>query len=231
MMVVDILLWVLLILLALVALLVLMPISFAAVGELDDEEGAWYGLRGTWAFGLLGVQVSDGVIAFRLMGLTVWREPLRETDPDKREKKRLKKEARKARKAEKDKKKAERKKAKQSDDDADSTGKDGGVVRTLNRLRLFILLAGRAVHTLHLSGRVEGIVGLPDAHQTAQLHRSLLALETLLPEGLLGVDVDWVEEVLYLRARLGGWVWPAQVLWLLLTLYLDRETWRALRAA
>jgi hypothetical protein len=70
--------------------------------------------------------------------------------------------------------------------------------------RFLLAVMGRYVRALHLSGGVEGLVGLAEPDHTATLQRTLLVMESRLPEGFLAVEVDWVDEHVELDGRVGG---------------------------
>jgi hypothetical protein len=106
-----------------------------------------------------------------------------------------------------------------------------GIAWFLRNRRVLLAVLGRYVRALHLSGGVEGLVGLAEPDHTATLQRTLLVMESRLPEGFLAVEVDWVDEHVELDGRVGGWLWPLQIVGITLLLVLNRRTWRALRAA
>jgi hypothetical protein len=204
----HILLWLLVVVAGLLVLLLVMPLRFGARGAIDEADGlSWQG-RVAWGFGLVTFRaVPDGMTLF-ILGIPIWRRR-----PGGRRRK------------------PERKKEKPDKQRKPRKPKSGRGLRwLLLRRRLLLAIAGRYLRALHLEGRIEGLVGLPDPDQTARLHQLLVALDAALPAGFLDIEVDWVEEVVALRGRLEGWVWPLQIAGITLALFLDAKTRRALRA-
>jgi hypothetical protein len=92
--------------------------------------------------------------------------------------------------------------------------------------RAFLRLAG----TLHLRGRLAGVVGLPEPDHTAWVAVALGQLARVLPEGAVDVAIDYVDETVDVSGRLSLWLVPAQVLAVGLALLMTRNVRRALRA-
>ncbi|MFO0745991.1 MAG: hypothetical protein U1F43_09995 [Myxococcota bacterium] len=215
MIVLDILGWILLALAALLALLLVMPLRLRAEGAVDDE--GWDGsARIAWAFGFLSLHADVDGMAFRIIGIPIMR---RSWDDAAR-----RAAARKAKALSK----PPKKKAAKPKPPREPRARRG-LRWFLSHRGLLAKVAGRYVRALHLRGGVDGVVGMPDPSQTASVFQVLAALDALLPDGMLDVQVDWVEEVLDLEGRLGAWLWPLEVVVISLALVLDRKTWRALR--
>lgn len=220
MILVDILVWLLIALGILLGLLLIVPVQLRLAGEVDDEEGAWWHARFAWGFVLFAFEAGPEGGVVRLLGLRVWSGPLgSDEDPEKKAAKDAKREEKRA-----------KKKAKKRDKRDKKGQGERGLVWFLFRWRLLFWIFGRFVRAFHIHGRVQGVIGLPDPDQTAQVHRVLVAADAILPEGFVDVDVDWVDEIIALRGQMGAWVCPIQVLWIGATLLLSGETRRALRA-
>lgn len=220
----TLLLWVLVgllsALLGTVLLLVLVPLSLRAEGELGDERTAGSVVVG-WGLGLLGVRVSypEGG-ALQLFGLTVWRFSLESSDDDKREKKNKKKE-RKAKK--------QRKKAKREEDGARGSSLSKG--RELYALRSFMWqVVTRLLGTFALRGRAGGQVGTGDPVDTVALRAALLELDRRVDGLELSLEYDFVDELLEVWADVRGRIWLAHTIAALVPFVFKRDAWRLLRA-
>lgn len=216
MIVLDIILWLFIALLGLLLLLIVMPLSVRAEGEVDsDTDSLWFALKVTWGLGLLAMQFSNDGGVVRICGIPVWRRALGDLASDdgtSRKKKKRKK----------------KKKDKKKDRGKGFFERLAWVREHWAHIKHMVFAYLRALHPY---GRVEGVVGLPDPSQTAWVHRVLVGLDAVLPDGTMQVRVDWVEELVWLRTRLGGWVWPPQLIGITLLFLLDRRTWRVLRSA
>lgn len=218
MIVLDILTWVGLVLLVLLALVLLMPIRYRAEGVASDEELSW-ALRFGWAFGVLSLRFGPEGTTIRLVGLPIRRKQTRD-EPAEDDAKAA---ARRARRSEKRREKKERARQRPK--------RRRGIAWFVANRRLLLAVLRRYLRALHLRGEIRGVVGLSDPDETASLQRFLVAADHVLPAGVMQIEVDWVEEVVDLRGRAGGWVWPLQVVAITLALFVNRSAWRALRAA
>jgi len=214
MIVVDLLMVLLVTLGVIVGLVLLVPLSFGVEGAATDDR-----LRGharvAWGFGLLALRVDQDGATLRLVGLPIVRRRFGDPRPRRRKAQ-----------AQKKKKKTE---AKNHGEPLDRASR--GLFWFLARRHLLTAIGRRYLKALHLRGGIDGVVGLASPEDTARLHQVLTLADRLLPEGALAIELDWVEEVVDLEARFGGWVWPLRIVGLTLWLWLDRKTWRALRAA
>ncbi|TNF30257.1 MAG: hypothetical protein EP329_14010 [Deltaproteobacteria bacterium] len=211
----DLLLVLLTVVGVLVLLVLVMPITLRARGVAEGTDVALE-VRGSWAFGALSVRwrMSDGA-ALHLFGLRVHR--IRPDSPEERAEKRRKRAEKKARKAERARLKKKKKKR--------GPGWTWRHRRTLWRAVL------RVVRTLHIDGRVAGVVGMADPDHTAWLGVALDELAARLPDGALAVEVDYMDEVLAVGGHLQSRVWPIEVLVVLTAVRFGGEMRRALRAA
>ncbi|MFN3196941.1 MAG: hypothetical protein ACE366_00800 [Bradymonadia bacterium] len=204
-MIVEVLWWALWVMLGGLALLIFMPWTWRVEGNLDDE-GAWWHAHLTWGLGLLAIHAGSDGATLRVCGLRVVKLSGRGEQSQEKQKR--------PRKRRKGSKKRSRR----------------GVRWFLAHRRTLLWCVKRYVKALHLSGCIEGEIGLPRPDQTAAVHRLLDALDARLPLGVLQVHVHWVEEVLALRSHLKGWMWPAQVLAITIALLFHSRTRRMLRA-
>jgi hypothetical protein len=92
-----------------------------------------------------------------------------------------------------------------------------------------IRLVRRLLRALHLRARLEGVAGLGDPTDTALLFQGIWALKGRRLE--LRITPDWLDENLALQGTARSWVWPAELLGVLLGAYLRKETRTALRTA
>lgn len=205
--VVDVLLVLLGVVACVVALALLVPVSYRAVVALGEDDGiSWYA-RVAWGFGFLSFTADGDGTALRWCGLVVRRRPWGSSEQRgerKRARPRKEKRPRRTRRARRR-------------------------LRWLwSQRRTLAAIVGRYLRALHLRGRVEGIVGLPDPEQTAVVHQALVIAERVLPEGTLAIEVDWVDERVELEGRLSGWVWPLQVVGITLVVLIAPQTRRAI---
>lgn len=211
----DILLFILTVVGVVVLLVLLMPISMRARGAAEGLDMVLE-VRGGWAFGLVSVRWRAFEAAtLHVLGLRVAR--LRRASPEAREAKRQKARERaeaRARKGKPPKKKKQR-----------------GFFWSLRHRRTLWRAALRMVRTLHIDGRVAGVVGMPDPDETAWLGLVLGELGARLPAGVLDIEVDYTDEVLAIGGHLRSRVWPAEVLVVLAAVRFGGEMRRALRAA
>lgn len=208
----DVLLVLLTVVAVLVGLVVVMPLTFRVAGAADDDDGLSFKARAAWGFGLLAVHAGIDGLVLRAIGVPVWRFRFGAERAERAERKRQKKERAKPKKPKRE-----------------PEGKRG-LAWFLSRRHLIVTLVGRYLRTLHVRGEVAGVVGMANPDDTARLFQVLATMDAVLPEGVIAVEVDWVEEVVQLRARVGGWIWPPQIIVITAWLLLDRATWRALRA-
>ena len=226
MIVLVVLLWILLGIVALAVLILAMPVHYGVEGAVDEDGGAWWRVRVRWAFGVLSGTVSGDGYAIRVVGVRVYRRPLIvPRTAEEIERARAKREEKEARRAEKLARKAEKR------DAAPPRAGKRGVRWFIREHRLLLRILLRYVRALHLSGRVEGVFGLDDPARMVHVHQLATLLHAKLPPGILAVELDWVEEIVALRARVGGWLVPLQLGVMTLWLWVNRRTWRALRAA
>ncbi len=222
MIVVEILVWLLVIVGALVALVLVMPLSFRAEGALEDDEEIGWHVRIAWGFGLVAVHLMPGDNTLRLCGLRIRRLALGADEDD---------DATRRRKADKRVRRAERRrKRRASKAELEEPGRRRGVLWFFQNRSVLFAIVRRYLGALHLSGEVEGVVGLPSPEHNATLHQLLALADSRLPAGLIAVEVDWVEEVFALRAKVGGWIWPLQLAAITAWLFIDRKSWRAITA-
>ena len=211
----DILLFILTVVGVVALLVLLMPLSIGARGAAEGLDMVLE-VRGSWAFGLVSVRWRAFEAAtLHVLGLRVAR--LRRASPEAREAKRQKARERaeaRARKGKPPKRKKQR-----------------GFFWSLRHRRTLWRAALRMVRTLHLDGRVAGVVGMPDPDETAWLGLVLGELGARLPPGVLDVEVDYTDEVLAIGGHLRSRVWPAEVLVVLAAVRFGGEMRRALRAA
>ncbi|PKN59478.1 MAG: hypothetical protein CVU56_00155 [Deltaproteobacteria bacterium HGW-Deltaproteobacteria-14] len=211
----DILLALLTVVGALALLVLLMPLSVRARGAADGLDLV-FEVRGSWGFGFISVRWRAFEAAtLHILGIRVAR--LRRATPEAREAKRQK--ARERAEARARKGKLPKKK------------KNRGLFWSVRHRRTLWRAALRMVRTLHLEGRVAGVVGMPDPDETAWLGLALGELEARLPPGVLDVAVDYTDEVLAVGGHLRSRIWPAEVLVVLATVRFGGEMRRALRAA
>jgi len=213
----DILLVLLTIVGVLVLLVLVMPISVRASGAAADSE-LELELRGSWAFGLFAVRwrMFHGAAVY-LFGARVAR--IRPDTPEKKAETRRKRAEKKARKAERALRKRQKPKKKRGPTWAWRHR------RTLWRATL------RVIRTLHIDGRVAGVVGMSDPDHTAWLGVAIDQLADRLPPGTIDVEVDYMDEVLAVGGHIQSRVWPIEVLVVLAAVRFGGEMRRALRAA
>lgn len=205
MIVLDVVLGLLVALGVVIALVLLVPLSARVEGAIGDDVVDW-SARVAWGLVLVVWRADGEGMVLRVLGVPLVRRRWGEARPERPRRRRRTEAAREPRRRR-------------------------GVRWLLRRRRLLAALVRRYVRTLHPRGRVAGVIGLSEPEQTATLQLVLRALEERLPAGAIEVEVDWVDEVVDVHGRLGGWVWPLEVAalttWLLV---IDRRTWRALRA-
>lgn len=175
---------------ALLGLVLVMPLSVQARGAVSASAlTATFGLKVRWAFGALGFDVDPSGQVFRVFGLKVWRSSTRK----KSEKKNPRERARQVRKVRDRKSKRAR--------------HNGPLWFWHHRDELLQTLL-RLLSTLHLRGRVEGLVGLEEPDDTIWLALAIHAVSDRLPEGTLALDVDYADLTLEVEGRLSAWVVP-----------------------
>ncbi len=231
MIVVDVIVWVLIAIAvlagALLALLLLMPISYRVRGAVDDEglsaeECLWWHGGVRWAFGAVSLHAGPRTeLMVRVFGVRVWRGSISGHNDD--EMTEAKRDKRAAKKAKKDAKKAAKKHAKKR------ASYDSG--QQWERLHVWLEILGRYAGALHLSGHAEGVIGMPYPDQTATVHQVLVTLDRTLPVDLSELEVDWIQESLFVEGQVRGWVWPLELVWVSLRVFLRADTRRAIRAA
>lgn len=202
----------------LVALVLVMPLSARAEAELDGDEGAGWRARIAWAFGVVSLHLDKHGTIVRVFGLRVARTRWVGETPAEREAKRTRAV-----------KKAAKHEAKK--DTKEDSGR--GLFWFLASRRGLVAIVRRYLRALHLSGRVEGVIGLAQPDQTALLHQVLLLVERNVPTGLVAIDVDWVDELVELEGHVSGWVWLLEIVGITLWFFLHpkwRRVWRAPRA-
>ena len=187
-----------------VALALLMPISYRAVAGLDESDGLSWHARVAWGFGLVSFGADGEGTVVRVCGLAVRRRAWGEGT------------GKRPRRARRPKPRAKGRR---------------GLRWFWARRRTLGAIAWRYVRALHVRGRIEGVIGLPDPDQNAVLHQALVVVDRVLPEGVIAVEVEWVDEVVALEGRLGGWVWPLQVVAITVLVLVAPTTRRALRPA
>lgn len=208
---ITLLAWIGVILSGLLLTLLLVPVHVRAAGEVYELEVDG-GLVIGWGFGLLSVRVTRRAGgALYLCGVRVTRFEKKQEDEEKRrrreEKKREKKERRKAKRRERG-------------------GSSWGMRRAWAARHAF----GQLLRTLHLRGRVEGVIGLTDPYETALALQVVRAVAAALPAFELDVDADWMDEALDLEGEVRARVWPIETLVVGLGLLLRRDTRRILLA-
>lgn len=187
----DILLSLLVALGALLGLVLVMPLSVQARGAVSASAlTATFGLKVRWAFGALGLDVDPSGHVFRLFGLKVWRSSTRK----KTEKKNPRERARQVRKVRRDRK--------------NKRARNNGPLWFWHHRDELLKTLLRLLSTLHLRGRVEGLVGLEEPDDTIWLALAIHAVSDRLPEGTLALDVDYADLTLEVEGRLSAWVVP-----------------------
>lgn len=212
----DVLLWIGIIVAAVVGLVLLMPLTFRAMGAANDDDGLAWSARVAWGFGLVTLRAGPAGLVLRVVGVPVRRFGGEAGRGESKPKK-----AKKAKKAER---------AKDAKPTSDGAAGERGLVWFLTRRHLIMTLVGRYLRALHVRGRIDGVVGMANPADTARLFQVLAAIDVVLPEGVLAVEVDWLEEVVQLEAKVSGWIWPLQVVAITAWLFMDRAAWRALKA-
>lgn len=208
----DILLTLLIALGALLGLVLVMPLSATAHGAVSASAlTATFGVKVRWAFGVLGLDVDPSGLVLRLFGFKVWRSSHGKSSDKKDPRER----ARKVRRA-------RRRKRSRNNGPLWFWHHRDELLRTLLRL----------LSTLHLRGRVEGLVGLEEPDDTIWLALAIHAVADRLPEGTLALDVDYADLALELEGRLSSWVVPLHVAAVgLVLLTFDRTTRHAVFGA
>lgn len=187
----DILLSLLVALGALIGLVLVMPLSVQARGAVSASAlTATFGLKVRWAFGALGLDVDRSGQVFRLFGIKVWRSSNR----NKTEKKNPRERARQVRRVRRDRKK--------------KRARNNGPLWFWHHRDELLKTLLRLLSTLHLRGRVEGLVGLEEPDDTIWLALAIHAVSDRLPEGTLALDVDYADLTLEVEGRLSAWVVP-----------------------
>lgn len=207
MIVVDILVALLVGLGLVLALLLVVPLSYRAVGAIADDDASGH-VRVAWGWGVVALRADGDGLALRVLGLRVWRRSWRQV---------VERAARRGRR--------------EQDEGEEREGKRGRGLRWfLRKRRVLARIAGRYLRALHLRGEVSGVVGLAQPDATAALYQLLAVAEQVLPDGTLAVEIDWLEEVVELDLRIKGWLSPLQLVGLTLWLLIDGDGFRALRA-
>jgi hypothetical protein len=201
--------WLLVALGGLLLLLVLVPVHARAVGRVrlegdggDRLEGAF---RVAWGGGLLGLTGSlEEGLWLRLLGLRLARLRPGKGGP----------------------RRPERGQPRRAAPEKDRRGGRGA--SWFWRHRAALLRAGRRLlRTLHLEGRLRGVLGLDDPADLAPLHGLLQALSAC---GLvIEVECDYLEARLDLEGELRLQAWPAETLFVGLVQLLRPELRAALR--
>lgn len=210
----SILLWTLAVLGILLGLLLVMPISVRAGGQIDGETLAGE-LRASWALGLLGLRISSRRSSgFTLCGLRVARLPRRSRESTKP----------KRRAPDSERKKAEENKVK-------AKGKSGrGFFWALAHREGMKRAARRLLATLALRLEVRGQLGLGDPADTVVAERVVSTLGERLPGVRLEVAWDYLDDVVELDGEGRARIWPVHTLGVGLLLLLDREVRALLRS-
>ena len=155
----------------LLAALLVMPLSASVEGAVDAEtlQGRLL-LRARWAFGLLGLDYAVGRGAtLRLFGLPVAR---------------VASGGRSARKAASKPKRAKKPKT------SKRPRRKRGARWAWGHRQILLRAALRLLGTLHIRGRVSGVVGLPEPDDTVWLGLALYRVAARLPAGTLDLDLD-----------------------------------------
>lgn len=204
---------------ALVVLLLVAPVSLRVSGAVSASEmSGRYAISGRWALGVLGVDVAKGRRAtVRLLGIPVWRA----RDGSKE----------RARGGRRDGKRDGRREAKRRAKRVRRVRRRNGLVWWWHQREVLWGSVMRVVGTLHVRGRVEGLVGLAEPDDTIWLALALDALEQRLPEGTLALEVDYGDAALEVEGEVRSWLVPVQVLAVALGVYLRPTVRRALRGA
>lgn len=199
----------------LVGLIVVMPLSVQARGSVSASAlTATFGLKVRWAFGVLGLDLDPSGQVIRLFGLQVWRSK----SSEKAEKKDPKKGARKVAKVRRARK--------------NRRSRNNGPLWFWQHRDELLQTLLRLLSTLHLRGRVEGLVGLEEPDDTIWLALAIHAVSDRLPEGTLALDVDYTDLALEVEGRLSAWAVPLHVAVVgLLLLIFDRTTRHAVFGA
>lgn len=188
----------------LLSLVLVMPLSVSTHGEVSASGlSGSFGLKVRWALGVLGFDIVPGQQTLRLFGVPVWRSGPSPEREKSRKKDTAKRRARRVRR--------ER--------------NNGPLWFWQNRDRL--LAAGLTMlRTLHLRGRVHGIVGLSEPDDTIWLALAIYAVADRLPEDTLDIEVDYTDLTLELEGRLSAWAIPLHVLGVGLLLFIFDRTAR-----
>lgn len=190
----DILLALLIALGVFIGLLLVMPLSVQARGAVSASAlTATYGLKVRWAFGVLGLDLDPAGQVFRLFGFKVWRSNISK-EPKKKDPRKRARKVRKVRRARKGKR----------------SRNNGPLWFWQHRDELLQTLL-RLLSTLHLRGRVEGLVGLEEPDDTIWLALAIHAVSDRLPEGTLALDVDYADLALEVEGRISAWAVPLHV--------------------
>lgn len=202
----------------LIGLVLVLPLSVQARGAVSASAlTATYGLKVRWAFGALGLHVDPSGQAIRLFGFRVWRS----NNNKKSEKKDPEKRARHVRKVRKVRRARKGKRSRNN----------GPLWFWQHRDELLQTLL-RLLSTLHLRGRVEGLVGLEEPDDTIWLALAIHAVSDRLPEGTLALDVDYADLALEVEGRISAWAVPLHVVAVgLFLLTFDRTTRHAVFGA
>lgn len=182
---------------ALLGLVLVMPLSVQAQGAVSASAfTATFGLKVRWAFGALGLDVDPSGQVFRLFGIKVWRSSTRNKTEKKNPRERAR-QVRKVRKVRRDRKK--------------KRSRNNGPLWFWHHRDELLQTLLRLLSTLHLRGRVEGLVGLEEPDDTIWLALAIHAVSDRLPEGTLALDVDYADLTLEVEGRLSAWVVPLHV--------------------
>lgn len=198
-----------------IGLVLVMPLSVQARGSVSASAlTATFGLKVRWAFGVLGLDVDPTGQVVRLFGFRVWRSNTQKRSEKKDPKERARK-VRKVRRGRKNKR----------------SRNNGPLWFWQHRDELLQTLL-RLLSTLHLRGRVEGLVGLDEPDDTIWLALAIHAVSDRLPEGTLALDVDYADLALEVEGRISAWAVPLQIAAVgLFLLTFDRTTRHAVFGA
>ena len=208
------------ILAALFFLIVALPFDAWAAGHLDEQSiDGLVAVR--WGWGLLAVQASttEGVWLY-LIGLRIWRIPVDQETAQK-------KKAEKTAVAKVDKRdKPEKTKPEKTKDRTPVTA----ILRWIRDERGWMLrTGGRLIAVLHLRLRLQGLVGIDDPADTFVLVQ-LLSLVDRLPGIEIDLERNYLNDTIDLDLSLGFRLWLLELLGVALSILINRESWRALRA-
>lgn len=211
---ITLLAWLGIILATLLGLILLVPLSLRASGEVDGLEVDGRAVM-SWGFGFLSVRIARGGGAFYFCGLRVARfEPDDEDDEKAQEKKRKREE-----KKQRDK---ERRKEKKREKGPSRWG--------IRRLWAARHVFGRLLRTLHIRGWIGGVYGLGDPYETALTAQTLRVLNAVLPFVELDLEADYMDEALELEGELRARVWIIETAVVAVWLLARRDTRRLLMA-